>query len=346
MTERSEIGLKLIGVMTLLICIAVPVGCGSNGDNKEDSADTRPAVGVKAAGLIAFHRFLDEAQTQQAVFTIRPDGTGERQLTRPPKDSTDEQPTISADGKRIAFERCSEGKPCHVFIMGRDGSDLQRLEVRCTLKPICDDSGPAWSRDGSLVIILASGREKTGDFGNQIQRSEVVVVDPEGGTQRSVARLDDWQGDLRGPVWSPDGERIVYQQTWSALSKRGSGDTLRVVAARGGKSRQITPYRIAAGDHPDWSPDGKWVIFRNHADTEDPPSQLYLVHPDGTGLKELRTPGDSVLSSSFSPDGKWIAYGAPDASGSADVYVIRSDGAENRPLTRTKLWDSAPDWGP
>jgi hypothetical protein len=32
--------------------------------------------------------------------------------------------------------------------------------------------------------------------------------------------------------------------------------------------------------------------------------------------------------------------------GNADLYVMRADGTDARPLTSTKLWDSAPDWGP
>jgi Tol biopolymer transport system component len=52
-----------------------------------------------------------------------------------------------------------------------------------------------------------------------------------------------------------------------------------------------------------------------------------------------------VLSSSYSPDGKRIAYGARINEGPADVYIMRSDGTGSRPVTRTPAWDSAPDWG-
>jgi Tol biopolymer transport system component len=30
----------------------------------------------------------------------------------------------------------------------------------------------------------------------------------------------------------------------------------------------------------------------------------------------------------------------------ADLYVMKAHGSNNRPLTRTETWDSAPDWGP
>jgi hypothetical protein len=61
-------------------------------------------------GRIAFRRFLNEDRTTGAVFTIRPNGTRERQVTIPPQGYVDRNPDISPDGKRIAFER--EGVDC------------------------------------------------------------------------------------------------------------------------------------------------------------------------------------------------------------------------------------------
>ena len=32
--------------------------------------------------------------------------------------------------------------------------------------------------------------------------------------------------------------------------------------------------------------------------------------------------------------------------GNTIFYVMRADGTGNQPVTRSELWDSAPDWGP
>jgi hypothetical protein len=37
--------------------------------------------------------------------------------------------------------------------------------------------------------------------------------------------------------------------------------------------------------------------------------------------------------------------GGPDAN-AADVFVMRTNGTHIRPVTRTELYDSYPDWGP
>ena len=340
-----------------LTCAAVISGCGSDekSDTSATTVKTAPAahaasVGVQAPGLIAFRRYSDPSQSEGAVFTIKPDGTGERQITHPPSDYVDDQPTFNADGSKIAFERCpgvASTDPCRAYVINRDGSGEHRVTVHCSTDPVCDSSAPAWSDDGRLAINLAEGREKKGSWGNQIQISEIAVVDLKRHTQRLAARLDHWQGDLGNPYWSPDGKRIVYQRQWSPISNK-VGLALFVVPAGGGKAKRVTAEDMAAGDHPSWSADGKWIAFRTGAD-KDPgegPSTLSLIHPDGTGYRALKAAGDSVGSTGFSPDGAWITYGAPGAGGEYDVWVMHPDGSDKHPVTRTKAWDSAPDWGP
>jgi WD40-like Beta Propeller Repeat len=59
-------------------------------------------------------------------------------------------------------------------------------------------------------------------------------------------------------------------------------------------------------------------------------------HPDGT----------TVFAPSFSPDSQWIAFARSGVDGKPDIYVMRRDGSELTPTTRTPVWESAPDWSP
>ena len=56
--------------------------------------------------------------------------------------------------------------------------------------------------------------------------------------------------------------------------------------------------------------------------------------------------GTLVLSASYSSDGEWIVHATNGVDDQADIFVMRADGTGNLPVTRTKAWDSAPDWGP
>ena len=67
-------------------------------------------------GRIAFRRYLNDAHTRAAIFTINPDGTGLLQLTHPRRGVAHEVPDWSPDGKWIAYERdwgacCPETHP-------------------------------------------------------------------------------------------------------------------------------------------------------------------------------------------------------------------------------------------
>jgi dipeptidyl aminopeptidase/acylaminoacyl peptidase len=71
------------------------------------------------------------------------------------------------------------------------------------------------------------------------------------------------------------------------------------------------------GDAPNWSPDGKLILFRSNVESDTKQSQVYVVRPNGTGMKQLTHFKHStiVTSSSFSPDGKWITLGATGKAG-------------------------------
>ena len=79
--------------------------------------------------------------------------------------------------------------------------------------------------------------------------------------------------------------------------------------ADGSERRRITPWSLGAGDDPDWSPDGTLILFHSH-EGGDAQGQLYVIRPDGKGMRQLTHVKDGTWlgSASFSPDGKWIAF--------------------------------------
>ena len=133
-----------------------------------------------------------------------------------------------------------------------------------------------------------------------------------------------------------------------ALQPNDRARAVYVVNVDGTGNRRLTPGSMNAGDGPDWSPDGKWILFRSHGNEDGKQSQIHVIHPGGTGLKRLTQfkRGTIVSSSTFSPDGKWIVVGASGVGGNGDLNVMRSDGSRMRAITRTTLWEGAPDWGP
>jgi Tol biopolymer transport system component len=179
-----------------------------------------------------------------------------------------------------------------------------------------------------------------------IQHSDLVVRDVHTGDVRVVLRAPDFAAGYYGAVFSPDGSRLAYVRENSPLSKPAGGHALFVASANGGRPRQITPWALDGGDGPDWSPDGKWILFRSYEGGAKQ-SQIYVVRPNGTGLRALThfPVPTQLLSASYSPDGKWITVAKTGVGEEPDVFVMRANGTGIRPVTRTRIWDSAPDWG-
>ena len=70
-------------------------------------------------GPSRFKRYLDDAHSSSALFVIRADGTGERQVTRPVGGELDDQPDWSRNGARIVFTRA--GATSTVWTVGPTG---------------------------------------------------------------------------------------------------------------------------------------------------------------------------------------------------------------------------------
>jgi Tol biopolymer transport system component len=307
-------------------------------------------------GQLVFRRYLDAARTTGPLFVSNSDGSKARQVTHPAKGVIDQEADWSPDGRKIAFERrtpCPAGGPRNglnsycdvVYTVGRDGKALKPL-VRCDFADHCHlVDTPAWSPDGSKIAYAygVSDPEYVDSFNYD---QSIWIANATGKDAHQVTQLTPGSSWDSGPQWSPDGEKLVFVRADLKLQ----ADAVFTANADGSSQVQVTPWELNGGDSPDWSPNGKWILF--HAQPSDGSSNVYKVHPDGSGLVNLtKQPanGFHYLSSSFSPDGKLIVTARTPGAGSdgaADIVVMRANGSQARAVTKTSLWESAVDWGP
>jgi Tol biopolymer transport system component len=193
---------------------------------------------------------------------------------------------------------------------------------------------------------------------------------------------DDLADDLN-PVWSPDGNKIVF------VSDRNSFNGIYLMSANGSIASLNNNQSKGDNNDPVWSPDGTKIAF--DSDRLTPPnsiapasdiyvmnadgsnethltqgwspiwspsgkqiafskfSNIYVMASDGSGVTLLRksyTQSDGNSQVAWSPDGNKIAftYSEPN-NGPWEIYIMNADGSNQTRLTNTK-WDSSPAWSP
>jgi len=139
------------------------------------------------------------------------------------------------------------------------------------------------------------------------------------------------------PAWSPDGNTIAYVHGDTIPSKTG----IYLINPDGTNNRIW--YASISAYSPSWSPNGKWITFSDNA-------QIYKRKLDGDSVTQLTFEGRNFFPD-WSPDGQWIVYDSNLDDTKYDIWIMKSDGTENKNISGES--DSSdqggwrlPDWSP
>jgi TolB protein len=207
---------------------------------------------------------------------------------------------------RVLFNRFRMPE-IRIFIADADGGNQRPVGPHAD-----SEYSPSLSPDGQWIVYTA---ERGGE-------SDIWRVRPDGTGLEQLTQdpaFDD-QGTL-----SPDGKSLAFVSTRAA----GNADIWLLDLAHR-KYTNLT-HSDAGNFRPRWSPDGQWIAFSSDRDADAGvfPGQwellqstgIYIVHPDGTGLRRLTRQGGFAGSPEWSPDGKSILFYETDETG---AYLAKS----------------------
>ena len=295
-------------------------------------------------GRVALRQYLNSAQTHGAIFTIKPGGTGLRQVTHPARGVITTEPDWSPSGRWIVYHREKQGREPRIFKIRPNGSRRINLSRTSCTKGCLGEAFPSWSPHGKRIAVQ---RDSCGAGPNNLLTVYVMRADGthvRRVTQTGATCASSHRFESHAPQWAPSGNRLAFER----FDHKREKQAVFTVRLDGTGVRRLTPWQMDASQ-PDWSPNGRWIVFRTQEQSETR-GNIALVHPNGTG-RHLITHGGNThkwLSCSFSPSGNRItAARVPGfgAAGNADVYTMNVDGSDRKNVTHSNAWESAPDWG-
>jgi Tol biopolymer transport system component len=218
--------------------------------------------------------------------------------------STDPSPSQKRSGFAYVYD-VGGGAPPQIAIQSWDGATYRFLTA---------GDQPAWSPDGTYIAFRST----------RAGRADIWSMRADGSASAVNLTADMPLGvESEGPAWSPTGDRIVF-----AASNARGGKDLWIMSGDGRVKNSLTQ-GPSQDTEPTWL--GDRIVFTRR--TQAGPSELYWIYVNGA-LAQRLTAVAGAQTPAWAPDGRWIAFVVRDGdTGPGDIYVVRPDGTDVRPLS-------------
>jgi Tol biopolymer transport system component len=216
---------------------------------------------------------------ESEIMLVRPDGSGLRSLVPPAKDIFAANGYWTPDGKFILYVSKLPGKKSEISRIDLATGQIVRIPAPTQLW--ASDPHPVGSQ--MTFACLDAGKSKRNTIwimnGDGTQPKQVTGKSSSSGAQAANEYPSDYD-----PKLSPDGSRI-------AVMRRMGPDNWHVVITdlKSGGEQDLSGPQAVDGV-PEWSGDGKLLIFWHVNPKNLRSSGLYTMQPDGSDRKRVPLP--------------------------------------------------------
>ena len=272
----------------------------------------------------AWHKSLRETYAPLDSVTEQPTAYGTEVFGG--KDVFNTAPSISPDGKRIAFISTRSQFSYEVYLGDLETGKVIRKLTETAVDPHLEslqfiNSAGAWSPDGTEFALAAVSHG----------RPILSLIDVNTGDEKRVVKLPEL-GEIFTPSWSPDGRYIAFSALVGGLSDLFMYDLER------DELRRLTNDPFGDLD-PVWSPDGTRLAFVTDRFTTNLNTLSYgdyrlaLIDPVTNAVTEVRAfPTGKHIDPQWTRDGTGL-YFVSDRNGIDNIYRIRLADGELRQIT-------------
>jgi len=229
----------------------------------------------------------------------------------------DETLDWSSDGKWVAFA-LRENHASTIRVVDAQNGQIDYIYPAAVVR------GLAWSPDATQISTTVAGESSLRIY--NLDGTEIVL-------QTAAPAFGK-------PTWSPDGKSIAYfcyiQEKIDICVSHKNGTPPQRISF----SSDHFPYLKY---HLQWSPDGQKLLFEGQQ--RGGGSDLFLMNPNGSDLRQLTFDPADDLQPTWSPDGKQIAFVSL-RDGNKEIYTIHVDGTHLSRLTHTAGDETEPAWKP
>lgn len=315
--------------------------------NKNFDRGLKQSIGIETEELTKRWQLYLKRQYWPDVENRKEPEEFAKRLTDHRKDGSfiNNSPSINHKGDKLAY-KSDRSDYFDIYLMSAiDGRILKKLvrgQRAGNLEELQWLRGPgiSWSPDDKRLVFTAKAGGQDALYIVNIKKNKIEKSHQFG--------LDG----VYNPSWNPKGDEIAFTGL-----KNGHCD-IYAFNLKTQNLRKITD-DIFSDLEPNWSPDGKKLVFisdRGDMQSETlladfSPTQINMknfdifeINSDGSGLQHLVRNDFSERTPVYSPDGKFIAFSS-ERAGLSNIYLKNLESNEEYPVTNVLAGAFQPSWG-